>query len=72
MLQSDDERDPFRATDASATAQEPAAIRAALKSGTSHRQVAIAVGLTAPAVLKIVKRYAEPTCSGRGPPSGTL
>jgi hypothetical protein len=42
--QSDDERDPFRATDASATAQELAAIRAAVKSGTSARQVAIAVG----------------------------
>jgi hypothetical protein len=32
------------------------AIRAAVKSGTSARQVAIAVGLTHPAVLKIVKR----------------
>jgi hypothetical protein len=33
-----------------------AAIKAAVKSGTSARQVAIAVGLTHPAVLKIVKR----------------
>jgi hypothetical protein len=32
------------------------AIKAAVKSGTSARQVAIAVGLTHPAVLKIVKR----------------
>jgi hypothetical protein len=33
-----------------------AAIRAAVKSGTSARQVALAVGLTHLAVLKIVKR----------------
>jgi DNA-binding NarL/FixJ family response regulator len=32
------------------------AIKAAVKSGTSARQVALAVGLTHPAVLKIVKR----------------
>jgi hypothetical protein len=39
-----------------ATTQRDAAIKAAVKSGTSARQVALAVGLTHPAVLKIVKR----------------
>ena len=39
-----------------ATTKRDAAIKAAVKSGTSARQVAIAVGLTHPAVLKIVKR----------------
>jgi hypothetical protein len=39
-----------------ALTKRDAAIRAAVKSGTSARQVALAVGLTHPAVLKIVKR----------------
>jgi hypothetical protein len=39
-----------------ALAKRDEAIRAAVKSGTSARQVALAVGLTHPAVLKIVKR----------------
>jgi hypothetical protein len=39
-----------------ATKKRDVAIRAAVKGGTSARQVAIAVGLTHPAVLKIVKR----------------
>jgi hypothetical protein len=39
-----------------AAAKRDQAIRAAVKSGTSARQVALAVGLTHPGVLKIVKR----------------
>jgi hypothetical protein len=39
-----------------ATAKRDEAIRAAVKGGTSARQVAIAVGLSHPALLKIVKR----------------
>jgi hypothetical protein len=39
-----------------AATKRDAAIRAAVKSGTSARQVAKAIGLSHPAVLKIVKR----------------
>jgi hypothetical protein len=39
-----------------AQADRDKSIVAAVKSGTSARQVALAVGLTHPAVLKIVKR----------------
>jgi hypothetical protein len=39
-----------------AVAKRDQAIRAAVKSGASARQVALAVGLSHPAVLKIVKR----------------
>jgi hypothetical protein len=39
-----------------AATKRDTAIRAAVKSGSSARQVALAVGLTHPAVLKIVKR----------------
>jgi hypothetical protein len=39
-----------------ATAKRDAAIRAAVKSRTSARQVALAVALTHPALLKITKR----------------
>jgi hypothetical protein len=39
-----------------ALAKRDEAIRKAVAGGTSARQVAIAVGLTHPAVLKIVKR----------------
>ena len=38
-----------------AQADRDAAVKAAVKSGTSARQVALAIGLTHPAVLKITK-----------------
>jgi carbonic anhydrase/acetyltransferase-like protein (isoleucine patch superfamily) len=55
-----DEAKLIAAKDAAAVMREArierdAAIRAAVKGGTSARQVAIAVGLTHAAVLKIVK-----------------
>jgi hypothetical protein len=39
-----------------AVAKRDAAIRAAVKGGTSARQVALAVGLSHPAVLKITRK----------------
>ena len=47
-----------KAADAARTAlrERDGAIKAAVESGTSARQVALAVGLTHPAVLKITKR----------------